>query len=218
VQTEGFVSDAVQEPEAMTMKDVEGVAPPSNHAGRLILAPRDAEVCPDRDRLLRTLLEAGFIADPIAGRESAFIVGPEFPALLAFVGCAVAIACDPQAGSPYCHVLVPPASAHPRWWHGRNTRAPRCPDCRARLIDRPAHMEPLSGLSGSGRPDSAVACPSCGESRPIWSWDWKQQGGFARLLIQVEEIFPGEAVPTQGFLDLLARASGCPWRYFYVQD
>ncbi len=52
----------------------------------------------------------------------------------------------------------------------------------------------------------------------MWSWDWKQQGGFARLVIQVEEIFPGEAVPTDALLALLEHESGCAWRYFYVQD
>jgi hypothetical protein len=200
---------------------VEGVHPPPNHAGRLILAPRDAGVCPDRDRLVCILSEVGFIADRIPDRECAYLVGPAFSALLAFVGCAVAIASDPQTGSPFCHVVVPPASASPRRWHGRNTRAPRCPVCRARLNDWPLRIEQFEQSArtpGSDRREPAVVCPSCGDCRPIWSWDWKQQGGFARLLIQVEEVFPGEAVPTDAFLDLLERESGCAWRYFYVQD
>jgi hypothetical protein len=197
------------------------VAPLSNHVGRLILTPCDSEVCPDLDRLVCILSEAGFIADPIPDRECAYRVGPEFSALIAFVGCAVAIASDPQTGNPFCHVVVPPASAYPRWYHGRNTRAPRCPGCRARLSDWPLCVEQFEQSArtpGSDRRESDVVCPSCGESRPIRSWDWKQQGGFARSLIQVEEIFPGEAVPTDAFLDLLERKSGCVWRYFYVQD
>jgi hypothetical protein len=187
----------------------------------LILAPREVEACPDRDRIVGILSEAGFIADRIPDRECAYRVGPEFSALISFVGCAVAIASDPQAGDPFCHVVVPPASAHLRWCHGRNTRAPRCPGCRTRLSDWPlrvAQFEQSTRTHGSDRQDSSVVCPSCGESRPIWSWDWKQQGGFARLLVQVEEIFPGEAVPTEEFLDLLERESGCAWRYLYVQD
>ncbi|WP_296810001.1 hypothetical protein [Thiocapsa sp.] len=199
---------------------VADIAPPSNHVGRLILTPRDAELCPDRDRLVYTLSEAGFIADHIPDRECAYRVGPAFFALLAFVGCAVAIASDPQTGNPFCHVVVPPAAAHPLWYQGRNTRAPRCPGCRARLSDwtlRVEQFEHSASTPGSDRQDSAVVCPICGECRQIWSWDWKQQGGFARLLIQVDEIFPGEAVPTDAFLDLLARESGCAWRYFYVQ-
>lgn len=208
----------------MTRKErggIEGAAKPSNHAGRLILAPRDAERCPDRDRLVHILSEAGFIAERIPDRECAYRVGPEFFDLLAFVGCAVVIASDPQTGGPFCHVVVPPASASPRGCHGRNTRAPRCPGCRARLSDWPlriAQFEQSARTPGSDRQDSAVVCPSCGECRPMWSWDWKQQGGFARLVIQVEEIFPGEAVPTDALIDLLERESDCAWRFFYVQD
>lgn len=216
--------DSVRGSKAMTCNErgpVDGVAKPFNHVGRLLLAPRNAELCPDRDRLVSILSESGFIADRIPDRECAYLVGSEFSTLLAFVGCAVAIASEPRTGSPFCHVVVPPVSAYPRWCHGRNTRAPRCPVCRARLNDWPTRVEQFEQSTrtpGSDRQDSAVVCPMCGESRPIRSWDWKHQGGFARLLIQVEEIFPGEAVPTEGFLDLLERESGCAWRYFYVQD
>jgi hypothetical protein len=187
----------------------------------LILAPRDAEFCPDRDRLVRILSEAGFIADRIPDRDCAYRVGPAFSALIAFVGCAVAIASDPRTGNPFCHVVVPPPSAYPRLCRGRNTRAPRCPGCRAGLSDWLPHVEAFEKTAktpGSDRQESSLVCPSCGERRRMWSWDWKQQGGFARLLIQVEEIFPGEAVPTDAFLDLLEREGGCAWRYFYVQD
>ena len=222
--TPGSVADAERGSDAMTLKGpmpVADVAPSSNHVGRLILAPRDAEVCPDRDRLVRILSEAGFIAERIPDRDWAYLVGPEFSALLAFVGCAVAIESDPRTGGPFCHVVVPPASVNPRWCHGRNTRAPRCPGCRARLSDWPLRVEQFeesASMPGADRQETAVDCPTCGEARPIRSWDWKRQGGFARLLIQVEEIFPGEAVPTEGFLRLLERATGCAWRYFYVQD
>jgi hypothetical protein len=51
-----------------------------------------------------------------------------------------------------------------------------------------------------------------------WDWDWKQQGGFGRLFVMVEEVFPGEAVPTPGLLDLLRDLDGTPWRHFYVQE
>jgi hypothetical protein len=185
----------------------------TNHTGRLILAPRDPQACPDREPLLGALSAAAFIADPIPGREYAFSVGPDFLELIAFVGCAVAVETDPLAGGAFCHVLIPPASGAPRWCHGRNTRAPRCPGCRHRLVDWQAR-----GEAWAVRPAADIACPSCGQSRPFWQWDWKQQGGFARRMILVEEIFPGEAVPAQSLLDLLERTSGCDWHYFYAQD
>jgi hypothetical protein len=34
----------------------------------------------------------------------------------------------------------------------------------------------------------------------------------------VEEVFPGEAAPTDALMRLLAEAAGTPWRHFYIQD
>jgi hypothetical protein len=36
--------------------------------------------------------------------------------------------------------------------------------------------------------------------------------------VQVEEVFPGEAVPTPALMSMLERISGFRWRVFYVQD
>lgn len=184
-----------------------------NHTGRLVLAPRNPLAYPDRDQLIRTLSEAGFIAATIADRDCAYQVGDAFLELIAFVGCAVSIATDPMTGGAFCHILIPPATAVPRCCHGRNTRAPRCPSCRGRLPDWQSHV-----ASWALGPNAGVTCPKCGQSRVLWQWDWKQQAGFGRQLIEIEEVFPGEAVPTPGLLNQLERASGYAWDFFAVQD
>lgn len=196
--------------------DADAAAPrstASNHTGRLVLAPRDPLACPDRDQLIRALSEAGFIAAAIADRHCAYQVGDAFLGLIAFVGCAVSIATDPKTGGAFCHILIPPATAVPRCCYGRNTRAPRCPDCRGRLADWQSHI-----ARWTHEPDAEVTCPKCGRSNVLWQWDWKQQAGFGRQLIEIEEVFPGEAVPTLGLLEQLERASGCAWDFFAVQD
>ncbi len=185
----------------------------SNHTGRMVLTPNDPQTCPDRGILIETLSLAGLIGAPLRDRDHAFLVGPGFFSLMAFTGCAVVISSDPGQGTSFCHVRIPPASRSPRLSSGRNTRPPRCPGCRGRLTDWASRAE-LWELN----PTAGVACPSCGQACPLWLWDWKQQGGFGRRLIEVEEVFPGEAVPTQALLDLLKRASGSGWRFFYIQD
>jgi hypothetical protein len=47
---------------------------------------------------------------------------------------------------------------------------------------------------------------------------WRQNAGFGRLFVTIEDIFPGEAVPVPGLLDGLRRATGTDWHYFYIQD
>jgi len=73
-------------------------------------------------------------------------------------------------------------------------------------------------LSSGNSPGSAsIPCPGCGEARLPWTYDWKEKAGFARICIQVEEVYPGEAVPTPGLMSLLDDVTGCRWRHFYIQ-
>jgi hypothetical protein len=192
-----------------------------NHTGRLVLSPQDPHAAPERDLVRGVLHGAGFIAGgqgdsglggDSAGGEWSFAVGPCFLGLLIFAGCAVTLPAGAE-GSPRCQVRIPPPSPVPRLIWGRNTRPPRCPGCRARLEDWPRRLPDWEGRAGAG-----LACPRCGEIRPPWRWDWKQQGGFGRLFVLVDEVFPGEAVPSPKLAELLTRAGGCPWRHFYVQD
>lgn len=185
----------------------------SSHTGRLILTPGDPRAAPSRELLLEALAEMAVIGAPLAGRGDAYAAGEGLLGLISFAGCAVAVELDPGVGVPCCHVRVPALLAHPELQYGRNTRPPRCEGCRASLVDwreRFAHWR--------GHPHVGVVCPGCGEIRPPWRWDWKGTGGFGRLFVLVEEVFPGEATPTPSLLERLTAASGTGWRHFFVQD
>lgn len=186
-----------------------------NHTGRLILTTVDPLAAPDAELAIDALSGVGFIGAPLPGLETVFAVGPSFLSLIAFSGCSVAIDadCGEDGQAPCCRVRVLPVSDAPRFLSGRNTRPPRCPACRAPLRDwaRLVQDWPL-------HPHRGLRCSNCGQTRPPWRWDWKEHGGFGRLFVAVEEVFPGEAVPVPALLDLLTRACGAGWRHFYVQD
>ena len=186
-----------------------------NHTGRLLLTTSDPQAAPDEGLVIAALSGAGFIGEPLPGPERVFAVGPTFLSLLAFTGCAVAIATDPgdHGAAPCCRVRILALSAAPRFLWGRNTRPPRCPVCRALLKDWDRRVQ-----GWLDHPHRGATCPSCGETRPPWRWDWREQGGFGRVFVAVEEVFPGEAVPMPRLFDVLTRACGSGWRHFYVQD
>lgn len=186
-----------------------------NHTGRLVLTTADPLAGPEASVLIETLSRAGFIAVPLPGHPHAYAVGANFLSLLAFSGCAVVVptAAGPDPHTAFCHVRISTLSAAPRLLYGRNTRPPRCPNCRARLIDWRDRM-----IAQLERPHPETTCTACGDTRPPWRWDWKEQGGFGRLFVLVEEVFPGEAVPTPPLIDMLTDACGFGWRHFYVQD
>jgi hypothetical protein len=186
----------------------------ANHTGRMILTTANPTDCPDGVSVIAALASVGFIGERLDGQvDHAFCVGPAFLSLVSFAGCAVRIETTPNPHAPFCHLRCPPLAPFPRLYCGRNTRPPRCMDCRGRLDDWRERVD-----DWTTQPCRGVTCPGCGATRLPWQWDWKEQGGFGRWVILVEEVFPGEAAPTQSLLDLLADASGTRWRHFYVRD
>lgn len=184
------------------------------HTGRLVLGPQDPFLAPDPATLEGALRAAGLLAAPLPGGSGAFAAGGGFLELLIFAGCSVQVELSPTGdGTPFTHVRIAGPEPVPRFVRGRNTRPPRCRACRAPLRD---WQDALSGQAEPG--GDAIGCPACGASAPAWAWDWKETAGFGRVLVLIEEVFPGEAVPAPALLDTLARASGGPWRHFYVQD
>jgi hypothetical protein len=188
-----------------------------NHTGRLILAPRDPNCAPDRGPLIHALDRAGFLGPALWPDGDAYAAGEAFLCLLAFTGCAVQVEVRPstEPDRPFCHIRIAGPFAEPTILIGRNTRPPRCPACRAALrawrdalrdwTAAPAHAEPLP-------------CPACATVSPACTWDWKETGGCARLILSVEEVFPGEATPTDALMQVLEAVARMPWRHFYVQD
>jgi hypothetical protein len=183
------------------------------HTGRLLLSPHDPFLLPDRTLLTTALADAGFLGGPLSGRASAFSVGERFFQLVTFAGCSVSLELTPDGGTPFCHIRLSGPFERPKFVSGRNTRPPRCRNCRSLLKN---WQKMLS--SGKELGPASIPCPACGEAGPPWTYDWKEKAGFARLFIQVEEVFPGEAAPTPALLGLLDDSTGCKWRHFYIQD
>lgn len=183
------------------------------HTGRLLLTTQDPFLLPDR-----SVLEAGLVSEGVLGarltyRADAFLVGGRFLHLVTFAGCSVQVELSPNGDNPFCHVLINGPFARPRFLSGRNTRPPRCPDCRTPLQD---WKQSVAAWKSGGA--AKIPCPACGETNPPWAYDWKEKAGFGRLFIQVEEVFPGEAAPTPQLMKLLEHFTHGTWRHFYVQD
>jgi hypothetical protein len=185
------------------------------HTGRLLLTPEDPNRAFDKGLIRAVLADAGFIGAHLPRDDSAFQVGERFLELIVFAGCSVQVAISPStnSGDPFCYVRLSGPFQQPRLLHGRNSRPPRCRACRAPLEDWKRQLPTNEG----GEP-ARLRCPACGDESYPWSWDWKESAGFGRFFIGVEEIFPGEATPTPGLMATLRRATGTPWRHFYVQD
>lgn len=186
----------------------------SNHTGRLILSPQDPNSAPEPGELIRTLRSAGFLGGTLETDADRFLVGEEFLQLVTFAGCAVQVDVSPRGtdDKPFCHIRIAGPYTTPRAMLGSNTRPPRCPTCRTPLRNWRTVLGPSLAAA------TASLCPACATSAPLCAWDWKESGGFARLAIWIEEVFPGEAAPTDALMQLLSSTCGDPWRHFYLQE
>lgn len=206
------------------------------HTGRLLLTPQDPQQAPTLARIRERLIRLRFLGEalpplaehgtgraalaeaeprPAAGETSRFAPGPGFFDVMAFTGCAVQLVSPAApAAAPSCHIVLEPPSPGTRFFHGRNSRPPRCPACRR---TNPEWRAQVNAWSADEEPE--LHCPSCDQTSTAWSWDWRGHAGFGRLVVRIEDVFPGEATPLPRLLETLAEASdGLDWHWFTVQD
>ncbi|MAT65970.1 MAG: hypothetical protein CMN57_10035 [Gammaproteobacteria bacterium] len=187
-------------------------------AYQLILFPQRDDVSEaQRTALLSHLLGCGFLgqAFELDGREH-FTTGARFLDQLVFLGCSPHIETEPPADPEardraarqgrFCHLHL--TRLLPRARFRANPRARvRCPACRKSV----AATELLTG-SGTDR-----TCAHCGHEAAITDWNWQGHAGYANLFLEVWGIHPGEAAPTEGFIQTIEKITDSPWSSFYTQ-
>lgn len=181
--------------------------------GSLLVFPADpAADPPGTTDLLRLLAEMQLIGEPLPG-AAGFLPGAAFARHVVFAGCSPHLVLAPPAdggGFSAVRILGPHTAAV--LLAGDNAVAPRCPACRAR-IDR--WRERLG--EWVARPATPWPCPACGHLSPASGLDWRSSAAAGRLFIEVGNVFPGEAVPSEALLEALRGLGGKPWRHAWIR-
>ncbi|HHJ14184.1 MAG TPA: hypothetical protein ENJ79_07365 [Gammaproteobacteria bacterium] len=170
----------------------------------LYLFPDDPSHAPDPGALQDLLAESG-LTNPRPLPDGRLSAGPEFLACITFLGCAPQVSlteADAAEGQPVCRIRLHYHDT-PVLLVANPPPAVRCPACRARVTCPP----------GAG-PDTLVACEACARESMASSLDWRHGAGAGRCFIEIEHVFPHEAVPADSLLKALATL-GTGWRYFY---
>lgn len=177
----------------------------------LYLATQDPFHAPDLDAVLGVLRSLDVIAGPIDA--ATFAAGTGFDRHIVFAGCSPHLVMQPpEDGSlRFCHVALHGPFNHPRLLVGPNTARPRCPSCRARYTD---WQERLGGWSDG---TSDAHCAECGHRCSPHALDWRRQAISGRVLVELRNVFPGEASPSDQLLDGLRDATGAAWRHAWAE-
>ncbi len=160
---------------------------------------------------------AGFIGPPLPkdlGGWRNYQAGEGFLQHLTFLGCSPHLRLAPEGDlQGFCFLRLADLGPQPRLIRGRETRPPRCPVCGKAYR---ATQEEYTAWQGGGT-ESRIHCPTCAAVLSPLDLRWRQTAGFGRCVLVVEDVFPGEAVPTPGFERTLQDLGTGEWQYFYTQ-
>lgn len=166
---------------------------------------------PDNTSLIELLHSIQLIGD--AYRDGAeFLPGDRFLDLIAFMGCAPEINLEPGHGEQqFCSVRLLNRTDSIEFHAGAHCYAPRCPECGA-AVD--AWRSEISRWQQRPEENTWV-CESCGHTARPWEYKWRKSAGFGRCFIEINNIYPREAIPQQQLLDTLNLHYQINWHYFY---
>ena len=176
----------------------------------LFLAPHDPQATPTLETLQQVLSGLEIIGAPLA--HMTFAAGEGFSRHVIYAGCAPHLVMTPPADGSrrFCHVALHGPFQQPRLVTGPNTVKPRCPDCRARYSD---WRDQLTAWRAGTR---LAQCPACGRMSAPGELDWRNHAIVARVLIELRNVFPGEASPSDQLLDRLTSATGLEWQHAWA--
>lgn len=179
--------------------------------GSLYLFPDDPNAAPDTQRILDLLRELEVIGAALHQDATCQVyeAGPGFARQVIFAGCSPHLRFEPEreGDRDFCHVALIGPLDRPLLLTGAHTGKPRCPHCRARFDDWRAHISTA---------ESETHCRSCGEGVTAATLDWRQQAAIGRTLLELRNVFPGEATPGDGLSKGLAQATGMAWRHAWA--
>ena len=134
-----------------------------------------------------------------------YFTGDKFLDYIAYMGCAPTIQFEAtKNGDNFCFIKIHNYSTSELIHSQKQARAPRCPNCK----------KPVKNWQDA-RSATTIRCDQCEAVSNIENFNWRKMAGYARLFIEVTDIFPKEAIPQQMLLDELADITGVEWVYFY---
>jgi hypothetical protein len=110
------------------------------------------------------------------------------------MGCAPSIQFEAsEDGEDFCFIKLHQYEKAKLIYSQTQSRAPHCPACQ----------KPVKDWQHS-KTETTISCNLCHTSAGIEKFNWRKMAGFARLFIEITDIFPKEAIPQQMLLDKLA--------------
>lgn len=164
---------------------------------------------PETGSIIIALKNCGLISGETL-REK-YLSGKAFIELLSFLGCSPNICLTPQDDDNYCHIIIKPPQAIIHCLGYTATAVPRCPKCKNKISN-------WRQTENWQRGETACTCHHCNTTTAMQSLIWKQECAYGCMAIEIINIHPFEAVPSENLLRVLHDATGVEWDYSYAFD
>ena len=176
----------------------------------LYLAPIDPLARPEPTAIKKLLEKLGVLDGPLGTNR--FTAGEGFTRHVIYAGCSPYLVTEPPADGSlqFCHVALHGPYPEPRLVTGPNTVAPRCPACRARFKDWRGRL-----ATWQQAPEN-IHCEQCGKQTAAYTLDWREHAIGGRYLIELRNVYPGEASPSDRLMAQLSQTSGFDWRHAWA--
>ncbi|OOZ36148.1 hypothetical protein [Solemya velesiana gill symbiont] len=180
--------------------------------GKLLLHLPGDNLPQDIAALEKGLREIGLIGESLNRAEHIFQAGERFLHLVTFLGCSPYVRFEPEddQDEDFCYIKLSGPHNRVQFRRGSNTQRPGCPGCRRKISDTD---EMIENWLTTGK---SCTCPHCGAHFDAPELRWRQSAGFGRFFIEVNSVFPCEAIPSQELLNHL-KGDGEAWEFFYIQ-
>jgi len=184
----------------------------TNERCSLFLCPGQHDfILNDDSALISLLQEIGFISKKIHPQEAdlRYFTGDQFLNYVSYMGCAPAIQFEASEAKPdFCFIEMHRYDSAKLICSNKQAREPHCPVC-SKPVKNWQHQTTAKPTA------TTILCEACGTTSNIETFDWRKMAGYARLFIEITDIFPKEAIPQPTLLDKLAGVFGGECIYFY---
>jgi hypothetical protein len=160
--------------------------------------------------VIQVLTDLHIVDAPLNATD--FTAGEGFIRHVVYAGCSPHLIMQPPADGSlrFCHVALHGPYARPRLVTGPNTVKPRCPACRARFANWRERLDRWTDAAGE------VHCIDCGQIWSVHELDWRDHAVSGRVLVELRNVFPGEASPSDLLMHRLNAQTNEDWRYAWA--
>jgi len=159
------------------------------------------------------LYQARFIGKSISSENESYLVGDNFLQLITFLGCSphIEIVPEEENNDSYCRIVLSELNNKIHFRFLARDVIARCPKCRKKLDSWSDWLNQWKESSSA----VFVKCEHCDSRLSLFDLNWRHSAAFARCFIDIWNIYPQEAIPTEELLSILFEATGEEWDYFF---